>query len=478
MIPESGPCEAALETSEDLVALGIEGRAALLATMAAELEQDGETIVATAREESGLTEARLRGELARTAYQLRFLGEVIVEGSWLELTIDHADPDAVPAPRPDLRRINVPLGPVAVFAASNFPLAFSVPGGDTASALAAGCPVVVKAHPGHPRTSLLCHAALRRALAAHGLAEGTVGLVSGFQEGIDLVKHPAIRAVGFTGSLRGGRALHDLAAARPDPIPFYGELGSINPLIVTPEAAAQRGSRIGEELAASFTLGHGQFCTKPGLVLLPDDVDGGKVEAALTEAATKAGTTQPLLTADIQRGFTEGLAARSALPNVRTLTGGRDDVPTVLGVAAENLLADSLKLLTEECFGPLVVAVSYRGVEEILAVLDLIPGSLTASLHLGAADSLAPMLVPRLGRLAGRLVFNGYPTGVAVSWAMQHGGPYPSSTTTATSVGAAAVRRFARPVTYQDAPQELLPAPLRDHPQRSFPRRVDGQWQP
>jgi NADP-dependent aldehyde dehydrogenase len=467
----------AAQVAPALVAAGLVGRARLLRAMADEISKDGDAIVAAADRESALGEARLRGELARSAYQLRLFAEVLEDGGYLELTVDHPDPNAIPAPRPDLRRMLVPVGPVAVFSASNFPLAFSVPGGDTASAIAAGCPVVVKAHSGHPYTSELCAAALRRAAASVALPEDILQVIHGRAGGTRLVQHPAIQAVGFTGSLGGGRALYDLACARPSPIPFYGELGSTNPFVVTPDAAAERAEAIATGLAASFTLGIGQFCTKPGLVFVPAGEDGQRLVVALAEAAAKV-PGGPMLTPSIRDAFLAGAAARAALPGVRVpLSATGETAPHVI-VASASALDD---LLLEECFGPLVVVVEYGDEDELFAALSRVPGSLTASVHCGASEgapgSFADRVAQRVTGQAGRILFNGYPTGVAVTWAQHHGGPYPATTFPHhTSVGTTAIRRFLRPVTYQDAPDGLLPAELREDNPLGLPRRVDGRY--
>jgi len=467
---------AAAAAGPALVDAGLSGRATLLRAMADAIEADGDAIVASADRESALGEVRLRGELARSAYQLRLFAEVLHDGAYLEVTIDHPDPGAIPAPRPDLRRYLLPVGPVAVFSASNFPLAFSVPGGDTASALAAGCPVVVKAHSGHPKTSEIVAAWLRRAAAAVGLPEDVLTLVHGRVAGTQLVQHPLIQAAGFTGSLAGGRALFDLAGARPQPIPFYGELGSTNPLVVTPAAAAERGEAIAKGLAGSFTLGLGQFCTKPGVVLVPAGEDGEQLVAALGEAAS----TIPggaMLTPSIRDAFIEGARQRVDHPGVRAVLSADGEIsPHVLVTSAEAV--DDL--LVEECFGPLVLVVRYQTEEELYAVLDKVPGSLTGTVHSGADEgrpgSFADRVARRLRQQAGRIVWNGFPTGVAVTWAQHHGGPWPATTFVAhTSVGTTAIRRFLRPVTYQDAPAGLLPPELAEENPLGLPRRVDGK---
>ncbi|NUP78544.1 MAG: aldehyde dehydrogenase (NADP(+)) [Nonomuraea sp.] len=456
-------------------------RADLLRTAAALLEEGGEEIIATADAETALGRVRLTGELARTCYQLRAFADVAESGAYLDVIIDHADPGAAPAPRPDLRRYKVPLGVVAVFSASNFPLAFSVPGGDTASALAAGCPVVVKAHPDHPATSVLTARALRAAAEKAGLPADVVGLVHGFEAGPELVRHPLTSAVGFTGSVRGGRALYDLACSRPRPIPFHGELGSLNPVVVTERAAETRAAQIGAGLAASYTQGLGQFCVKPGLVLLPEGPAGDAVADAVVAATVPAG---PLLDPRMRAAFLDGVRSRAELPGVRqALAAGEDDAvplavrPGVLTVAAARLAeGGAYDELLEECFGPVTVLARYASADERDAVLDALPGNLTATVHLAAEEreGAAAELVARLSGLAGRVVVDGWPTGVTVAPAMQHGGPYPASTSTSTSVGGTAIERWLRPVCFQDTPDALLPPELREANPLGVPRTVDG----
>lgn len=459
-------------------------RSRLLRGAAGLLEEAGPRIIAAADAETALGAPRLTGELARTAYQLRSFADVVDEGGYLDVIVDHADPDAEPLPRPDLRRFKIPLGVVAVYAASNFPLAFSVPGGDTASALAAGCPVVVKAHPDHPATSALCADVLRRAAVAAGLPADTVVLVHGFQAGVDLVRHPLVSAAGFTGSIPGGRALFDAAAARPRPIPFHGELGSLNPVVVTEAAAAERAEQIGAGLAGSFTLGSGQFCTKPGLVLAPAGEHGDRLVAALTGAAQDA-RPGVLLDSRMRDNFLEGAAARTALPGVGAPVAPGDAGehavrPGFVTVEAADLAgSEAYELLLEECFGPLTVVVRYGSAADLAAVLDRLPGNLTATAHLGADEAAqdggpAAALLARLSALAGRVLVNGWPTGVAVAPAQHHGGPYPATTSTSTSVGGTAIERWLRPVAYQDTPPALLPPELRDGNPLGIPRRVDG----
>ncbi|MBO3662093.1 aldehyde dehydrogenase (NADP(+)) [Microbacterium stercoris] len=444
-------------------------RAAWLRGVADAIDADAAGLIELAAAETALPASpRLGGELARTTAQLRLFAKVIEEGSYLEATIDHPDATATP-PIPDLRRVLRPIGPVAVFAASNFPFAFSVAGGDTASALAVGCPVVVKAHPGHPETSRRMAAVVAEALAAAGAPEGTFALIEGFEAGLALVDHPAIRAVGFTGSVRGGRALLDRAAARPEPIPFYGELGSLNPVVITPGADAARGGALAEGLAGSFQLGAGQFCTKPGVVLVPE---GSAVESALPGLLAPQSR---LLTEAISAGFSSGVDRVSGVPGVEVVAGDAapdGTAPLVAATTAANLLEHADELL-EEVFGPFTLLVRYRDEAERDAVIAALPGNLTATVHHEESEDVEG-LVGTLEGLAGRVLFAGWPTGVAVSWAQHHGGPWPSTNANFTSVGATAVRRFQRPVAYQDAPASLLPAALREDNPLGIPRRVDG----
>ncbi|WP_461029269.1 aldehyde dehydrogenase (NADP(+)), partial [Streptomyces sparsus] len=456
-------------------------RAVLLRTAAHLLTEETANVVATADAETALGSARLTGELARTTAQLKAFADTVDEGSYLDVRIDHEDGTKTP-PWPDLRRYKIPLGVVAVYAASNFPLAFSVPGGDTASALAAGCPVVVKAHPDHPATSELCAAVLRRAAAQVGLPEDVVVLLHGFEAGVALVEHPLIAAAGFTGSVRGGRALFNAAAARPVPIPFHGELGSLNPVVVTEAAAAERGEQIGVGLAGSMTMGAGQFCTKPGFVLAPAGAGGDRLLKSLTEATSNT-EAAPLLDHRMREAFVAGVSERAALPEVESPVtagaGGEHTVsPGFLTVPARLLAAEGPHdALLEECFGPVTVVARYTSRDEIAAVLARLPGNLTATLHIadeegdGDAAGLLDALVP----LAGRVLVNGWPTGVAVAPAQHHGGPYPATTSTSTSVGATAIERWLRPVSYQSTPDALLPPELREDNPLGLPRRVDGR---
>ncbi|MGW6474595.1 aldehyde dehydrogenase (NADP(+)) [Streptomyces nigra] len=457
-------------------------RAAFLRTAADRLQAAGEQLVEAADAETALGPVRLTGELARTCYQLRAFADIVDEGAFLDVVINHPDDTATP-PIPDLRRYKVPLGVVAVYSASNFPFAFSVAGGDTASALAAGCPVVVKAHPDHPALSELVAHVLRTAAAAHGVPAGVVGLVHGFEAGLELIRHPLVAAAGFTGSVRGGRALFDAAAARPVPIPFHGELGSLNPVLVTEAAAAERGEAIGTGLAGSMTLGVGQFCVKPGLVLVPSGAGGDNLVKSLTDAVSNS-EAGVLLDHRMRDNFLAGVAERTGLPEVDSpVTPGAGGEHTVsagfLTIAASALAEEGAHdVLLEECFGPVTVVVRYDDEAEATRVLSRLPGNLTATVQLSeeeaAGQGRGADLLAELTPLAGRVLVNGWPTGVAVAPAQHHGGPYPATTSTSTSVGGTAIERWLRPVAYQGAPEALLPPELRDDNPLGLPRRIDG----
>ncbi|WP_438016667.1 aldehyde dehydrogenase (NADP(+)) [Sorangium sp. So ce315] len=461
---------AAAAAAQAFAALAPADRARFLEAAADEIMALGDRLIQTAHRETGLPVARLEGERARTTGQLRLFAAVVREGSWVDARIDPALPDRKPLPRPDLRRMLRPIGPVAVFGASNFPLAFSVAGGDTASALAAGNPVVVKAHPAHPGTSDLVASALRSAVQKAGLPAGVFGMVHGAspEVSLTLVRHEAIQAVGFTGSTRAGRALCDAAAARPRPIPVFAEMSSINPLVVLPGALRDRRDAIAEGLASSCTLGVGQFCTKPGLVL---GLSSPEWDAFARSVADRARAIAPgvMLHAGIQQSFDRAVRE---LKGVEWLT---DAGARVARVSAADFARQPH--LAHEIFGPytLLVTASDRG--ELVQLLGALEGQLTATLH-GTDDDLAAAqdLVDVLGRVAGRLVFNGYPTGVEVSHAIHHGGPYPASSDVRfTSVGSAAIFRFARPVCYQSCPPALLPQALRDENPLGISRLVDGR---
>ncbi|MDL9980503.1 aldehyde dehydrogenase (NADP(+)) [Microbacterium candidum] len=454
-------------------------RATWLRALAAALETDSAELVAIAHAETHLSEARLSGEVVRTASQLRFFADVCADGGYLEATVDTPDPTTIP-PRPDLRRILRPIGVVAVFTASNFPFAFSVLGNDTASALAAGCPVVVKAHPGHPELSRRVADLARTALTEAGAPADALVLVEGVEEGIALVRHPLVRAVGFTGSTRGGRALFDLAVSRPDPIPFYGELGSVNPVVVTPAAVREDAAALAAGLAASFTRDGGQYCTKPGLVFVPAGVG---FEAAVGAAAADA-PAQRLLTDGMTDAFARGADALEARADVATIAvaggaAGTESAPTVAATTA-SAFAAAPEAFQEEHFGPLTLLVSYDDAApggDLDAALGLLEGSLTGTVRHAASDDdeLVARVTHALTRVAGRVLYDGWPTGVAIAWAQHHGGPWPASTASVhTSVGATAIRRFLAPVAYQDAPQAVLPRELRDGNPLGVLRRENG----
>lgn len=444
-------------------------RASVLDAVADALDGSAAELVEIADAETALGVPRLTTELKRTTNQLRLFGDVLREGSYVEATLDSANPDIIP-PRPVLRRMLRPLGTVAVFAASNFPFAFSVAGGDTASALAAGCPVVVKAHPSHPGTSRLT-----AQIVASVVPAGVFGVVHGQQAGVALVKHPAIKAVGFTGSTGGGRALFDLASARPDPIPFYGELGSVNPTVVLPQAAAARPEGFAAEFAGSLTLGVGQFCTNPGLVFAPESL-----VPALADAVSAA-VGGPMLNermSDSYRSGTEGLAASGLAALVASGTAPTEgwSVEPRLYQVPLDAFAENLEKLTEEHFGPAAIVVTYTDPADLEPVLPRLPGTLTGTVHAGEAEhDAAGRIAESLRPVVGRLIFNGWPTGVAVAWGMHHGGPWPSTTNPLhTSVGATSIRRWVAPVSYQSWPDALLPAELREGNPLGIPRRVDG----
>lgn len=452
-------------------------RAQWLSRIADALDGAADELVPLASAETHLPETpRLRGESTRTTFQLRLFAEVLADGEFLAATVDHADPSWPMGPRPDIRRSLVPIGPALVFAASNFPFAFSVAGGDTASALAAGCPVVLKAHPGHPRLSERTGEIVRDALSAAGAPAGAFAVIHGVEAGIAALRHPDIAAASFTGSLAGGRALFDIASSRPRPIPFYGELGSVNPVVVMPDAVRARAPRIVEGFVGSFTLGAGQFCTKPGVLLLPS---GHGLTDALA-AAVAAVPGQRLLNEHIVNGFRSRVTTLRESPSVTTISAPAIDddllAPTLLSLSATDFLAAG-DALQAECFGPAALVVEYANPIELEQVLRQLEPGLTATIV--AEDTEVDdvrRLLPALTGLAGRLLWNDWPTGVTVSWAQQHGGPYPATTApTTTSVGTAAIARFLRPIAWQGFPDSLLPPALREANPWRLPRRVDGK---
>lgn len=458
-------------------------RAELLDRAAGEIDALGDDLIERADQETALGADRLSGERGRTCGQLRFFADLLRQGWWRQVRIDRGDPERTPIPKPDLRRTLVPLGPVAVFGASNFPLAFSVAGGDTASAWAAGCPVIVKAHPAHPGTSELVAGALVRAVEAAGAPAGVFALLqgAGHDLGRRLVEHPRLTAVAFTGSFAGGRALMRAAQDRPQPIPVFAEMGSINPVLVLERALEESGERISRGLATSVTLGCGQFCTNPGLVLLPAGPAADAFAERLTETLREADTgDRTMVHAGIADGYRAALERAAAVPGVEIVSDGRGDDervrPTVLRATGESFLAATA--LREEIYGPATLLVTWESDAELTTLLDALPGSLTASLH-ADDDELADRawLLDRLGDRAGRVVVNGFPTGVEVAHSMHHGGPFPAcSDPRSTSVGSAAIERFLRPVCLQNVPDALLPPELQNANPLGIPRLVDGEW--
>jgi len=474
-------CELAAAAFGRFSQLALSERAAFLEAAAEEIMALGDVLIVRAMAETGLPRARLEGERLRTVGQLRFFAAIVREGAWIEATIDPAKPDRTPLPRPDLRRRHVAVGPVAVFGASNFPLAFSVAGGDSAAALAAGCPVVVKGHPAHPGTGELVARAVRAAVAKCGLPSGTFSYLPGTTQslGAALVADPRIRAVGFTGSRAGGLALAKIAAERQEPIPVFAEMSSINPVILFPGAARARGAQLGSAYVGSVTLGAGQFCTNPGVLLYMEGTDlEGFLQAALTAMRECQGQT--MLTPGIHANFSRGIDRLSQHRSVRDIAQGQLAQGSnrarggLFAVDATEFVAD--EQLREEVFGPSSLMVRARDLAELGNVVDALEGQLTASVLFDDEDiELVRTLLPRLERKVGRIIGNGWPTGVEVCHAMVHGGPFPATTDgRSTSVGSLAIQRFLRPVCYQGLPDTLLPEALRDENPLKVMRRVDG----
>lgn len=448
-------------------------RAALLRAIAANLEDRKSDLVERASLETGLPTARFEGETARTCGQLRLFADLVEEGSWVDARIDTADPERTPPPKPDIRSMRKALGPVAVFCASNFPIAFSVAGGDTVSALAAGCPVVVNAHIAHPGTSEIAASAIIDAVGECGFPEGTFSLLfsADYEIGAALVAHPSIKAVGFTGSRAGGRALMDIAAKREEPIPVYAEMSSVNPVFVLPRAADERSNEIAEGLFASFTLGYGQFCTKPGLAFLPLGDSFVAIVKTLDRLSSESPST-PLLTKGIRDSYVGKTMKRGA---AQAAAEGFSVDSCVFEATAEEFLGDPL--LGEEVFGPSSLAISYGASDELIRIAEGLEGQLTATIH-GTAEDIAEAgeLIAVLEKKVGRLVFNGYPTGVEVCHAMVHGGPYPATSFPGTtSVGTRAIERFTKLVCFQDAPDSVLPDELKDGNPLGIVRMTDGE---
>jgi NADP-dependent aldehyde dehydrogenase len=464
--------------------IGWERHAAFLTAVAEEIVALGDELLHLASRETGLpVEPRLAGERTRTAFQLTSFADVVRDGSWVQACVDTAIPDRKPQPKPDVRQMLIPLGPVVAFGASNFPLAYSVAGVDPASAWAAGCPVVVKAHPAHPGTSELTAVAIRRAVEKTGMPPGWFSMLHGPspEVGTALVKHPHAKAVGFTGSLRGGRALFDAAAARPEPIPVYAEMGSTNPIFLLPGALAARGEQIAEGLKASVTTGAGQFCTKPGIVVGLRDAQTDTFVRRAAELISQVSPTT-MLHAGIRDAYDAGVKrwterTKLASPEMATVEPSKTHgAAAVFETDARAFLRDPV--LGEEVFGPATLVVRADTLEELEEVARNLHGQLTASVH-GTPEDLAQAtpLIRILEEKAGRLIFNGFPTGVEVCPSMHHGGPYPATTDSKfTSVGALAIKRYARPVCYQGFPQDALPAELRDDNPRGIWRLVNSRW--
>jgi NADP-dependent aldehyde dehydrogenase len=439
-----------------------ETRAAFLNTIADEIEARAEAITEIGTSETGLPEARLQGERGRTTGQLRLFADHILQGDYLDRRHDVALPNRAPLPRPDIKLVQRPLGPVAVFGASNFPLAFSTAGGDTAAALAAGCPVVVKGHSAHPGTGEIIAEAIHAAIAKCGVDAGVFSLIQGGKRdvGTALVQHPLINAVGFTGSLAGGRALFDLCAQRPNPIPFFGELGSVNPMFMLPDAMAQNAEALGAGWAGSLTMGAGQFCTNPGIAVVIAGEDADRFIAAAKEALSQT-AAQTMLTDGIAAAYRAGrdrISGTSGVQEVLTsVCDQRNATPYLYETTGETWLHN--EELGEEVFGPLGMVVKVQDTAEMHSIARSLVGQLTCTLHMTEGDTaLGQSLMPILERKAGRILANGFPTGVEVCDAMVHGGPYPASTNFGhTSVGTLSIRRFLRPVSYQNMPDSLVP---------------------
>ena len=459
-----------------------ERRGAFLDAAAQAILDIGDELIVRAMQESGLPRARLEGERARTVGQLRLFASVVRQGDWLDATIDPALPDRQPLPRPDLRRMNLPLGPVAVFGASNFPLAFSVAGGDTASALAAGCPVVVKGHPAHPGTGELVARAIAAAVASSSLPAGVFSYLPGETNalGAALVADPRVKAVGFTGSRGGGLALVRIAAGRAEPIPVYAEMSSINPVILFPAALAARGPVLAEAFVASLTMGAGQFCTNPGLVI---GLDGPDLDAFVAAAGKvlEGSKSSTMLTPGIHAAFEKGVGALAGHDAVRTVArgcsgdGANQAVGALFETSAEQFLADSA--LGNEVFGASSIVVRCRDTAELAKVVTGLEGQLTATIQIDPADEpAAAEILPLLAQRVGRILANGWPTGVEVAHATVHGGPFPAtSDSRTTSVGSKAIERFLRPVCFQNLPASLIPAAIGDANEWGIARRIDGQ---
>jgi len=457
-------------------------KAAFLTAIAEAILNTGDELVTVCCNETGLPPARIEGERMRTANQLKMFAALLTEGSWVDARIDTAIPDRTPVPKPDLRFMQIPLGPVVVFGASNFPLAFSVAGGDTASALAAGCPVVVKAHPAHPATSAIIGKIIQTAALHSNMPDGAFSLLfdNGIETGVQLVKHPLIKAVAFTGSYKAGKALYDAAVNRPEPIPVYAEMGSTNPVFVLPQAMKTRGTEIAAGYAAAVTLGIGQFCTNPGILLYQNSDDDFKLSLQLAFEKTSGGV---MLTPNILSTYNSSLQKHLAIPGVehfassslKTADAANNAVPVLL--CAESSVFNNHAVLSEEIFGPASMVIPVTAKKDMLEIAASLSGHLTATVH-GTEEELMEYkeLLDILEQKAGRVIINGFPTGVEVCSAMMHGGPFPSTTDSkTTSVGTAAIYRFTRPVCYQNMPQQLLPPELKNENSLHVSRLINGE---
>jgi NADP-dependent aldehyde dehydrogenase len=459
-------------------------KATFLEAIAEEIVALGEELIIRCMEETGLPEARLLGERGRTVGQLKLFATLLREGSWVDARIDTAEPDRKPLPRPDIRSMQRALGPVGVFGASNFPFAFSVAGGDTVAALAAGCPVIFKAHPAHPGVCELVGLAIQRAVKKSGMPEGTFSMVNGksTEVGLALVRHPAITAIGFTGSYRGGKALFDEANKRSVPIPVYAEMGSTNPVFILPDALKERKEKIAQDLAAAVTLGVGQFCTNPGLVFIQNSDDGSQFKDALS-TSIKGINAGVMLTSGMQNNYQKGIEKLSGRKGVNVLAKGTTEGSGIRGTAhllhasIESFLNDHT--LEEEVFGPSTLAITANTKAELIQAAKNLHGHITATLHATDKDlDEYGDLITILEQKVGRLIINGYPTGVEVCHAMVHGGPFPATTDSrTTSIGTGAISRFTRPVCYQNFPSALLPAELKENNPLGIWRLVNGERQ-
>ena len=459
-------------------------KAAFLNAIADEIMALDDELVQTYCSETGLPEGRAKGERGRTIFQLRSFADLVVEGSWVEASVDHGIPDREPAPKPDLRKMNIPLGPVVVFGASNFPLAYSTAGGDTAAGLAAGCPVIVKSHPMHAGTGELVASAIQKAAQKTGMPDGVFSNLnsSGIEVGVQLVKHPEVKAVGFTGSIRGGRALLDLAAQRPEPIPVFAEMGSINPVVLLPNSIVQRGYELAKTYAGSITLGTGQFCTNPGLLL---GIKSGELTNFINQLGDEISKLQPsvMLHPNIHEAYESNTNNAIQQEAVQVVSSYEDEVKTnharqmVVTVEGESFLSNPK--LHQEVFGPFSMVVQCENSTQLKEIIASLEGQLTGTIIAGDSElEKYSEVVSALQNRVGRIIFNGVPTGVEVCPSMVHGGPYPASTDSRfTAVGIHSIKRWVRPFSYQNWPNELLPDELKDENPLQIQRTINGKLQ-